>query len=64
MTDNEILYATSDDKRKAQEIAENLCLHGRRAIVVTVQELHLYRSSLAPRTTNRYAIIASRKLVP
>jgi hypothetical protein len=54
-----VVYTTTDDEREAREIAERLCHKRRRAIVRRVNEMHLFHDPLAPRTTDRYAVLAA-----
>lgn len=54
-----VVYATTDDERKAREIAENLW--PRKALVRSVNEMHRFGEPHAPRTTDRWAVIAEPK---
>ncbi len=59
MADTYIVYLTTDDEREAEETAVRLWKdHGRRAIVHSVHAMHVLGMSDAPRTSDRYAVLA------
>lgn len=57
---NYIIYATTDDELDAKAIANRLLANFRRAYVDRVYDMHLRRDPLAPRTVNRFAVLAEK----
>jgi DNA polymerase IIIc chi subunit len=51
-----VVYTTTDDERKAHEIAETLWDRRRKAIVMEVRQM-----PDPPRTTDRFAVLAEKK---
>jgi hypothetical protein len=56
-----VLFTTTETELEAKGVADMLALKKRRSIVMMVQAMHLFDMPIAPKTTDKWAVIVEEE---